>query len=547
MIRIASAGDRILKLGSRALHHALAGGMAALALLTFVPTSATAGAVEWDEKFYNPKPGDSDFVLPTPCGGAMTFVPVALASESLMRDQSFPLGSSDPDNAFTEGTRTAYLSGSFVDAGDQARRYFYIAKYELTADQASAIRGDCPKKPSVKGRIPALGLNWHDAVSISRLYSQWLVEKHPDRLPREDGQIGYVRLPTEAEWEYSARGGLMVSPSEFVGRLFPMDEEVDAYIWYSSTSSANGKPRPAGLKKPNPLGLHDVIGNAEEIVFDSYRLTQFKRLHGQAGGYQVRGASYLTDKSALRTSYRQEISHFDAEGEKRVPTVGVRLAIGAPVITSRERLLSFRKEWNSLLSDLSEQTEEAAPKEVETNLGEQSDNPLAELDTLSKAVQSDEIRDRLNDLSLRVSTLIDTLERQRRAAINSLLRQGGLYEQSLAGDSNVIARFEKAIETMKKTGTSASRLKRILSAQEERKSAHEGNVRLYADLIVSTGSTFDIGAISSQKSALNIELKERKFEDMISFVDQFYEEIRGYQKSNVIDFDTLMNKFSAEK
>jgi hypothetical protein len=547
MIRTESAGDHILKFGSRALYHAFVGGMAALALLAFVLAPATADTIVWDEKFYNPKPGDSDFILPTPCGGAMTFLPVALASESLMRDQSFPLGSSDPDNAFTEGTRTAYLSGSFGDVGDQARRYFYIAKYELTADQASAIRGDCPKKPSVKGRIPALGLNWHDAVSISHLYSHWLVKNHPERLPREDGQIGYVRLPTEAEWEYSARGGLMVSPSEFVGRLFPLDEKVDAYIWYSSTSSANGKPRPAGLKKPNPLGLHDIIGNAEEIVFDSYRLTQFKRLHGQAGGYQVRGAGYLTDKSALRTSYRQEIPHFDANGEKRVPTVGVRFAIGAPVITSRERLLSFRKEWNSMLSELSEQTEEAAPKKVEIGLGEQSDNPLAELNTLSKAVQSDEIRERLNDLSLRVSTLIDTMERQRRAAINSLLRQGGLYEQSLAGDANVIARFEKAIETMKKTGTTASRLKRILRAQDERKSAHEGNVRLYADLIVSTGSTFDIGAISSQRSTLNVELKERKFEDMILLVERFYKEIKGFKKSNSIDFDTLMSKFSAEK
>ena len=547
MIRTESAGDHILKFGSRALYHAFVGGMAALALLAFVLAPATADTIVWDEKFYNPKPGDSDFTLPTPCGGAMTFLPVALASESLMRDQSFPLGSSDPDNAFTEGTRTAYLSGSFGDVGDQARRYFYIAKYELTADQASAIRGDCPKKPSVKGRIPALGLNWHDAVSISHLYSHWLVKNHPERLPREDGQIGYVRLPTEAEWEYSARGGLMVSPSEFVGRLFPLDEKVDAYIWYSSTSSANGKPRPAGLKKPNPLGLHDIIGNAEEIVFDSYRLTQFKRLHGQAGGYQVRGAGYLTDKSALRTSYRQEIPHFDANGEKRVPTVGVRFAIGAPVITSRERLLSFRKEWNSMLSELSEQTEEAAPKKVEIGLGEQSDNPLAELNTLSKAVQSDEIRERLNDLSLRVSTLIDTMERQRRAAINSLLRQGGLYEQSLAGDANVIARFEKAIETMKKTGTTASRLKRILRAQDERKSAHEGNVRLYADLIVSTGSTFDIGAISSQRSTLNVELKERKFEDMILLVERFYKEIKGFKKSNSIDFDTLMSKFSAEK
>ncbi|MEC7266680.1 MAG: hypothetical protein VXV74_04545, partial [Pseudomonadota bacterium] len=190
---------------------------------------------------------------------------------------------------------------------------------------------------------------------------------------------------------------------------------------------------------------------------------------------------------------------------------------------------------------------EAAPQKVEIGLDEQSDNPLAELNTLSKAVQSDEIRERLNDLSLRVSTLIATMERQRRAAINSLLRQGGLYEQSLAGDANVIARFEKAIETMEKTGTTASRLKRILRAQNERKSAHEDNVRLYADLIVSTGSTFDIGAISSQRRTLSVELKERKFEDMILLVEQFYNEIKGFKNSSTVDFDNLMRRFSAEK
>ncbi len=323
--------------GRRAVSRALA---CALAAAAFAGDAPAQSAEPRPERFYKPQPLAEDFTLPMPCGGAMVFRRVDVPREGSAR-RRIVIGGDDPRFEYAEASREEYVEGAFTDRSDAHRRYYYIAKYEITALQLAALNGEC-ETPGRELMKPAVRTTWFDAVQAAQLYSEWLLKNARDRLPREDGTHGFLRLPTEAEWEFAARGGGEVSPQEFEATTFPMKEGIEKYVWFGSTRSANGELQIVGALKPNPLGLHDILGNADEIVLESFRLYRASGARGQTGGYVVKGGNYQTVEANIRSSYRQEIPPFDEQGPRRVPTVGFRLALVAAVIPSPDRLNAHR-------------------------------------------------------------------------------------------------------------------------------------------------------------------------------------------------------------
>jgi formylglycine-generating enzyme required for sulfatase activity len=99
-------------------------------------------------------------------------------------------------------------------------------------------------------RYPAICMTQHAAME----YCRWLSKK--------TGKT--YRLPTEAEWEWAARAG---SPSAY---FFGSNAKklLEEYAWYKD--NAEDGPHPVGLKKPNPWGLHDILGNVAEWCLDHY-------------------------------------------------------------------------------------------------------------------------------------------------------------------------------------------------------------------------------------------------------------------------------------
>ncbi len=105
------------------------------------------------------------------------------------------------------------------------------------------------KEMNLTDNTPIMGISWYDATE----YCKWLIIKTRHN----------YRLPTEKEWEYSARAGTTTRWS------FGDDSsELKKYAWYNENS--NGTTHEVGKKLPNPWGLYDMYGNVWEWCEDWY-------------------------------------------------------------------------------------------------------------------------------------------------------------------------------------------------------------------------------------------------------------------------------------
>ena len=125
---------------------------------------------------------------------------------------------------------------------------FYLCKYEVTQALWIAVMGENPSNH--KGdNLPVEQVSWNDCQNfITRLNS--LTDRK-------------FRLPTEAEWEYAARGG-----NRSHGYKYSGSNNLSEVAWYGGNGGYN--THPVGLKGPNELGLYDMSGNVYEWCSDWY-------------------------------------------------------------------------------------------------------------------------------------------------------------------------------------------------------------------------------------------------------------------------------------
>ena len=306
---------------------------AAVALALLTGTAALAQG--WEPARSNPQPREGDLILPLPCGGAIAFREIVVpAAASPLDDRRVQLGAATPEAGYAEFQRSAFIAGGF-QSGPEARR-FWLGKYEVTRDQHAAVtQPQCPA-PAADGRQPQAGVSWSEAVGFAEKLTVWLLANARARLPAQDGAPGFVRLPTEEEWEYAARGGAAVSEAEFIEPVFPMPEGgPEDYVMAGAQRTGN-RAQAVGQLKPNPLGLHDMLGNVAEMTLEPFRLNRVGRLHGQAGGVVARGGSYGGTPEEAHTAARDELPPYDARTGQptRLPQVGFRVALAVQATTS---------------------------------------------------------------------------------------------------------------------------------------------------------------------------------------------------------------------
>ncbi len=297
-------------------------------LLINIPTAFTKTV---DAVYFNPKPLDGDVFVSMPCDLSMVFRKVYTSknTSNKLSDYSFIDGSENA-TSITQKQNQCYVQGSFKDENGY---YYLISKYELNVAQYLALtQKKCPTL-NLKSRFPVVNISYLDALNATQSYSMFM-QKAKD-VPVVDKVKAFAVLPSSCEWSFAQRGGLAVSKSELESEHSGIKGLIDDYAFYSSPTSANGKVQLPGLKKPNPLGLYDMLGNVSEMMFDRFYVAVEGRSHGQLGGITVRGGSYLTPKSKLVSSLRTERSFYDNNGQPlKSKDLGVRFLLSAPIITS---------------------------------------------------------------------------------------------------------------------------------------------------------------------------------------------------------------------
>lgn len=182
---------------------------------------------------------------------------------------------------------------------------FHIGKYEVSQKLWETVMGD---NPSVHegGNLPVTNISWNDVqVFITRL-NKMTKKKY--------------RLPTEAEWEFAARGGISSKEFEYIG-----SNDCDSVAWHFNNSEK--LPHEIGLKKTNELGIYDMGGNVQEWVNDNYGRYDLDSKKNPTGakssdiGKIIRGGSY-----ALLPEYGRPAYRCVSNPSFKSPYIGFRLA-----------------------------------------------------------------------------------------------------------------------------------------------------------------------------------------------------------------------------
>ena len=173
---------------------------------------------------------------------------------------------------------------------------FKIGKYPVTVGQykafVAATSRSMPDAPEWgwQDNHPIDRVSWYDAAA----YCNWLGEKYG----------GDWRLPTEAQWEYAARGG-----QKSRGYTYAGGNDVWDVAWFED--NAGGQTQAVGRKKANELGIHDMSGNVWEWCRDWYDKDYYANSPSSnprgpsSGAYRVlRGGSWNYSAAFCRVAYR---------------------------------------------------------------------------------------------------------------------------------------------------------------------------------------------------------------------------------------------------
>ncbi|MBO5942648.1 MAG: formylglycine-generating enzyme family protein [Bacteroidales bacterium] len=177
---------------------------------------------------------------------------------------------------------------------------FRIGRYEVTQELWEAVMGNNPSY--FKGsRRPVENVSWDDCQTFIR---------------RLNSLTGHnFKLPTEAQWEFAARGGNSSNGYKYSGSNY-----IDNVAWYEGNSG--GRTHNVGTKSPNELGIYDMSGNVFEYCDGEY---EFYDRHSKIAGdftRVARGGGWFFDRTWQAVFFRDPVS-----SQRKSNNYGFRLCL----------------------------------------------------------------------------------------------------------------------------------------------------------------------------------------------------------------------------
>ena len=183
---------------------------------------------------------------------------------------------------------------------------YYIGETEVTQGLWKAVMGNNPSFKTDDGKLPVEQVSWFDCKAFINKLNELTNRK--------------FRLPTEAEWEFAARGGNKSRHTQYSGSSY-----IDEVAWFNGNNGS--EPHPVASKKANELGIYDMTGNVWEWCQDWYgsytTVPKTNPVGAAVGRYRVlRGCSFLDNANNCRLSAR----NFDVP-DIRCRNLGLRLVL----------------------------------------------------------------------------------------------------------------------------------------------------------------------------------------------------------------------------